>query len=150
MQRLFWLLVVTAGLAAACADSGSGDGGGGAGGGFIDGPPTWAAIYTDYFAPTGAASCGGDTAGCHSTAADAGVIVSNLVCTDSDTCYETLTGTSKLVQPADVSNPSGAKLFNFLRTPSGTGKMPKDSSFVFHAGDIKRIQDWIQNGAQKD
>ncbi len=135
-------------LLAACASDSSGSGGGGATA--IDGPATWSTIYADYFAPTGAASCGGDDAGCHSSAKDPGAVVSNLVCTGPEDCYATMTGASKLALPGDAARPADAKLFRYLRTPGGTGKMPLKSSFMFQDGDIARIQDWIANGSRND
>jgi len=133
---------------AACASDGSGAGGNGTAA--IEGPAKWSSIYEDYFAPAGAASCGGDDSSCHSTAEDPGTVVSSLLCTGPDDCYETMTGASKLALPSDAADPSASKLFRYLRTPSGKGRMPLGSKFEFQDGDIARIQEWIAKGARKD
>jgi len=142
-------LAPTLALVLGCSSNDS-SGAGGASVAPIEGPATWAAIYTDYFAPTGAASCGGDNAACHSSKGDPGAVVSNMLCADAEECFTTTTGLSGLVKPADVDAPSNAKLFRFLRTSGGNGKMPMDSDFVFQDGDIARIEDWISNGAKND
>jgi hypothetical protein len=156
MPRMKWLalfaIVVGPGALLLSCSSGDSSNAGGGGGtpAAIEGPATWSAIYADYFAPSGAASCGGDNAGCHSTKDDPGAVVSNLLCSSADECFTTTVGLSGLVKPDDVSAPGNAKLFRFLRTPSGNGKMPKGSDFEFQDGDISRIEEWISNGAKND
>jgi hypothetical protein len=142
--RLSWVgavaaLVVTA--APAC-DVGNG--------GNIDGPATWTALYTDYFAPSGAATCGGSQVGCHSSAGDTGAIVSNFVCADKASCYESLTSSSHLLAASDAADPGSSKFVKDLRQPGGSGRMPKSSAFVFESVDLARIEKWIANGAPDD
>lgn len=129
---------------------GSSSSSGGTGGSAPLPPATWASLYTDYFGPTGKASCSGGS-DCHLTATATGAVVSNLVCADKDGCFATFTGASHLVRPAtDVSNPSGASIFKELRQAGKTGRMPLKSTFTFSPSDIDQISGWISRGAKND
>ena len=145
MRACRWLAasLALAAFAGGAACSGASDGG-------IDGPSTWRAIYADYLAPDASAGCGGTQSGCHSNATDTGAIVSNFVCADQATCYTSLTMTSGLLIAEDQANPSGSKFITDLRQDNGSGKMPKDSTFVFQAIDLARIDQWVKNGAHDD
>ena len=112
------------------------------------GPATWSGIYADYFGPQGVATCGGG--GCHTLPTDAGVIVTNFICTDKEGCYQSLVGASKLVLPADYATPAKSKLMRNLRQAGNAGKMPSKSTFVFSPADAARIEAWIANGAKDD
>lgn len=113
------------------------------------GPATWPVLYAQYFGPASAGSCGVMT-GCHASLTDVGGHASNFVCADQDGCYASLTGASHLVRPQDVANPAAAPLFRSLRQIGGMGRMPLNSTFIFHGDDIARLQVWIANGALQD
>ncbi|MEO7330694.1 MAG: hypothetical protein ABI193_19115 [Minicystis sp.] len=143
------LLFLFLGLSACSStDPGTGDGG------VEDQPwlridPTWSSIYDGYFGPTGVGSCSSGK-GCHTSADDAGTKASNFLCVDKDGCHASLTGTSNLVRPSDVKDPTRAPLLGKLRQAGGKGKMPSSSAFVFHPEDISVLEAWIAKGANND
>jgi hypothetical protein len=51
------------------------------------GPPTWSALYADFFGPSGVASCTAQTS-CHGAASQVGAQISGFVCgTSKDECW---------------------------------------------------------------
>ena len=152
--RGLFALVAAAALAACGGSDTTGatsTSGGGAGGSepWQRATPAWSSIYEVYFGPSGVAACGGATA-CHGSAQQSGSIASNFVCADKDACYASLIGASHLVKLADVASPEKASLFLKLRQPNNTGRMPSSSKFVFEAGDVAVLEDWIAKGAKND
>jgi len=111
--------------------------------------PLWTSIYDGYLGPEGVASCSRGTT-CHAKPEETGSVASKFVCGDQAGCYASLTGSSNLIRPQDIANPSGAPFLAKLRTPGGAGKMPSDSSFVFQVGDIGVLESWISKGANND
>jgi hypothetical protein len=127
------------GVCAEDTDAGSGD--------------TWTSLYRDYFGPTGKASCAG-TGACHGDTSQAGYQGSGYVCPSTAAqCYAGITATAAgLVTPGPPgSDPTTTGLYGVLRKCAGGGSMPKVPATVFFtAGDMARIDAWIQAGALDD
>jgi len=109
----------------------------------------FADLYSDYFGPTGAASCAGNGA-CHGAATEPGALSSGYVCgADRAACRSSLLG---LVTPAD---PDGSFLLSIVRrrTEAGDirGRMPgAPFMYAFSPRGIERLRGWIAAGANDD
>ena len=149
LRRIAFSLIAV--VATACSSGDSATGGGGDAGAqpWLSIKPTWDSIYTGYFGPSGVASCASG-ATCHTTADKSGVIASNFTCTDKDACYASLVGSSHLIRSQDPMDPAATPLLAKLRQPTGMGKMPSNSTFVFHSGDVDVLEAWIAKGAKND
>lgn len=131
------------------------------------GPPTWTALYADYFGPSGVASCTSLTS-CHDNPAAEGTSYSGFLCgTTKDSCYQGMTGTNcknGAMVPCPLvtstGDPTMTGLYTWLNKidPTGTrsGSMPLNGKtitakgYVFTQSDLKRITDWISQGAQEN
>jgi hypothetical protein len=168
-------LVTTAivGVGAACSDAG----GNASGGDFvfdaaapkavdaqpIPGGDTWAELYRDYFGMNGAASCSGDPdrgiMGCHATDNDTGTKSSYFKCgMSADECWQGMTNQNSIVPFVGgvaeyQSDPTRTLLYRALRKVTippdpGVKAMPNTTGgFSFTDDDLKRVTDWIHEGA---
>lgn len=111
---------------------------------------TWGELYEDYFGPNGGASCAGDGQ-CHGAADLAGAKGSGgFVCTGGkDGCYGGMTSPKPGLVTAGkmVTDPAVNFLYSVLRKADGGGSMPKRPACIFEANDLKRIADWLAEGA---
>jgi hypothetical protein len=126
------------------------------------GAVTWTDLYTDYFGPTGPASCTAVAAGCHLSAVDLGAKSSGYVCGASkESCWAGITSSASTAYPPPVpdggsSSPETTVLYENLRQAgSAAGTMPLSSAdggmgYTFTALDLARIAAWIQQGAAND
>jgi hypothetical protein len=119
----------------------------------------WQDLYASYFGPTGLASCSQLPGSCHRAGSDLGVPTSGFVCgLTSDACWQGMTeglaGHPALVSPG-VTDATQTPLWVALYkgAPSGgvlSNNMPQNLKYMFSAGDLARIQAWIQGGAPND
>jgi hypothetical protein len=128
-----------AGISAYCLEAGSrGDGSR-----FTD-------LYRDFFGPTGAASCSAASI-CH-VPGGTGFQTSSFECApDQNGCWASMT--SSIVPDGGTSMPEATTLYKALRKApptTGSGPMPRNSSFAFCPADLERIATWIQSGAPND
>jgi hypothetical protein len=111
---------------------------------------TFTDLYTDFFGPTGRASCGASSI-CHVPGGE-GASVSGYTCsTDQASCWTSMT--SSIVPEGGSSHPDDTTLYGILRKAPpapGSGPMPLDSTFAFCPGDLARIEAWIAAGAKND
>jgi hypothetical protein len=105
-------------------------------------------LYRDFFGPTGLASCSAQSI-CHVPGGNGALISGGYVCTpDQNGCWSSMTST--IVPSGGTSTPEGTTLYKALRKApplTGSGPMPRNSSFAFCPGDLQRIADWISSGA---
>jgi hypothetical protein len=124
-------------VSAYCADAGDrGDG------------STFSDLYRDFFGPTGGASCSAQSI-CHVSGGTGAKTSGGYVCApDQQSCWSAMTST--IVPSGGSASPEDTTLYKALRkappTP-GSGPMPRNSSFAFCPGDLKRIAAWISSGA---
>ena len=71
------------------------------------GPPTWTAIYKDYFGPSGQASCSALTT-CHISCTTAAGTLGGFVCTSKEACWLGMTGANQLPTDAGVDGAADA------------------------------------------
>ena len=69
---------------------------------------------------------------------------------DKDACYASLIGASHLIRPQDPMDPAATPLLAKLRQNGGMGRMPSNSTFLFHPEDVEVLKAWIGNGAKND
>ena len=112
---------------------------------------SWQALYADYFGNPARAACAGNGS-CHGASSQPGSQSSAFVCpeNDKDSCYTSITsGTAQLVVAGNPGN--SALLTQVLRHADGSsGNMPKSPPYPFSDEDLKRISDWITDGANND
>jgi hypothetical protein len=111
---------------------------------------TFTDLYTDFFGPTGRASCSASSI-CHVPGGE-GASVSGYMCSpDQGSCWTSMT--SSIVPEGGSSSPDDTILYGALRKApptAGSGPMPLDSTFEFCPGDLARIKAWIAAGAKND
>ena len=129
---------------------------------FPDAPPTsWKGLYRDFFGRGAVSGC--NRSGCHSAAGAGGVPSSNFLCSDVDSCYQTLrTGKHPaqkvaLVEDSAIAAPESAFLFRTLRLQAADGTVTQNlgmpqtpATFAFSVADVDRMKTWIRNGAKND
>jgi hypothetical protein len=139
------------------------------------GTPTWTGLYTDYFGPSGQASCTAQ-AGCHGTASASGAMISGFVCgSTKESCWAGMTQgigvdaggvfcpivcVGSCNGQACPTDPTQQTLWQDIHKAqaSGLNNMPcggnlvecpaSGSTYTFTSSDLARIQTWIQQGAQ--
>jgi hypothetical protein len=130
-----------------------------------EGGTTWTSLYTDYFSPSGKASCTGPD--CHALASDFGSGYSTFVCgVSKDSCWQGLVlgqmtdaGALPPILPADAGDitqttfwyslhkEAGSPVFNNMPCGAPTSCPANMSLYTFNAADLQRIQQWYEQGA---
>jgi hypothetical protein len=120
----------------------------------------WQDLYACYFGPTGSASCG-SMDGCHGARDQKGTTSTGFLCAPTSNptpCWRSLRLTSAAGQSPifpDGGDPKTSLFWLGLRKGGSDAtkvfnNMPLNSSYVFQAEDLARINAWIQAGAPND